>query len=334
MERKTSILIPSDKAGCRLLDLVASRFTYRSREEWQMELAAGRFLLNDREAAGSELLAAGDLLVYRMVPMAEPPVDWRYEVLHEDEDLLVVNKPAPLPCHPGGRFFHHTLWARLRDEHGLARPAFVNRLDRETSGLVLLAKNSQAATSCQEQFARQLVAKHYFVLVEGEFPAGTLKAEGCLAPDPASAIRKKVSFFPTAGAVPAGGRTCSTSFRLLAGCGSLSLLAAWPHTGRCHQIRATLCSLGYPVVGDKLYGVDEQLFLRLQESRLTTADHARLRLERQALHAAYLRIIHPTTGREISFAAPLPASLQAVMPKIDDQPEIRPESLFATSGER
>jgi RluA family pseudouridine synthase len=293
-----------------------------------MELAAGRFLLNDREAAGSDLLAAGDLLVYRMVPMPEPPVDWRYEVLYEDGDLLVVDKPAPLPCHPGGRFFNHTLWARLREKHGLARPAFINRLDRETSGIVLLAKNTQAACHCQAQFARQRVDKHYLVLVEGEFPSGTMKAEGWVAPDPASAIRKKVRFSLAAGAVPAGAKACSTSFRLLAGGAGMSLLAAWPHTGRCHQIRATLCSLGYPVVGDKLYGVDEQLFLRLQEGRLNAADHARLRLERQALHAAYLRLIHPGTGRELSVTAPLPAAFQVILPEIAKRQEIKPENLF------
>jgi RluA family pseudouridine synthase len=325
MQRKNSVIIPPEQAGGRLLDFVSRRFTYRSGEEWQEEIEAGRFLLNDKEAAADHLLRAGDRLVYRMAPLEEPPVNRCYQVLHEDEELLVIDKPAPLPCHPGGRFFNHTLWALLKEGRGVAKPVFINRLDRETSGIVLLAKTSQAAKCCREQFANQLVEKHYLVLVEGEFPAGTMQADGWLAPDPTSTIRKKVGFFPAGGQVPPGAKSAGTSFRLLATNNVMSLLAAQLHTGRCHQIRATLCSLGYPVAGDKLYGVDEQLFLRFQEDSLTPADHGRLRLKRQALHASCLRILHPTTGRELSFTAPLPVEFQEVMPEIARQLEIPTE---------
>ncbi|MBU4177553.1 MAG: RNA pseudouridine synthase, partial [Proteobacteria bacterium] len=104
MQRKTSVRIQPHQAGQPLLDFVSQRFTYRSREEWQAELAAHRFLLNDTEAQGDAVLAPGDRLVYLMPALVEPPVDSGYTVLHEDGDLLVINKPAPLPCHPGGRF--------------------------------------------------------------------------------------------------------------------------------------------------------------------------------------------------------------------------------------
>jgi RluA family pseudouridine synthase len=316
MERKNSILISSAEAGSRLLDLVARRFTYRSRKDWQEEFAAGRLHLNGRTAAAGDLLKAGDRLVYVMPPLLEPPAMLHYKVLHEDADLLVVDKPAPLPCHPAGRYFTHTLWALLKTEHGLAEPLFIHRLDRETSGVVLVAKNRQAARQCQTQFARFQVAKHYLVIVEGIFPPGLTNAEGWLVPDPASAIRKKVSFCPGQGNKPAGAQSCSTTFQLLATEGEMSLLAAEPHTGRCHQIRATLRSLGYPVVGDKLYGLDERWFLRLQKDCLTESDRARLRIERQALHAACLRLRHPTTGSALCFTSPPPAPLQAIMPGI------------------
>ena len=317
MQRKNSVRIQPQQAGQQLLDFVSQRFTYRSREQWQAELTAGRFLLNDTATRGDSILAQGDLLVYLMPALIEPPVAGNYTVLHEDDDLLVIDKPAPLPCHPGGRFFAHTLWALLKQNHTLAEPRLVNRLDRETSGLVLVAKNKVAARLCQEQFAEHRVKKVYWVVVEGDFPdtGQGVQAAGWLGVDPKSAIRKKMRFYPDKNEAPPGAAEASTAFRKISGGGnpSLSLVEARPHTGRCHQIRASLLHLGFPVVGDKLYGVDEQLFLRFKEDRLSGADHARLRLPRQALHAAGLRLNHPISGQELEFSAPLPTALQRLL---------------------
>lgn len=317
MQRKTSVLIQPHQAGQPLLTFVSQRFTYRSREEWQTELAAHRFLLNDTEAREDTILAPGDLLVYLMPALVEPPVDSDYTVIHEDDDLLVIDKPAPLPCHPGGRFFAHTLWALLKQNHGLAEPRLINRLDRETSGLVLVAKNKTAARLCQAQFAERRVEKVYQVVVEGNFPDTVLPVEamGWLGPDTNSAVRKKIRFYPARNEAPPVAVESSTAFRRISGASNanLSLLEARPHTGRCHQIRATLLHLGFPVVGDKLYGVDEQLFLRFQEDCLSAADHALLRLPRQALHASGLRLSHPTTAKRLEFFAPLPPALQGLL---------------------
>lgn len=313
VRREPSLRIGYKQAGQRLLDAVSARFTYLSRRQWQDEIAANRLLVNGAAAGAETVLAAGDLLTYRMAALSEPPVDCRYEVLHEDADLLVINKPAPLPCHPGGRFFAHTLWANLREAHGLARPCFVNRLDRETSGLVLVAKNSAAARHCQAQFIAGQVSKEYLVVVEGDFPGEEITARGRLGPDPASRIRKKVRFYPDGLAGPARTPHCSTALRLIARHRGMSLVAARPHTGRCHQIRATLLGLGFPVVGDKLYGVDEEMFLRFMEDRLSAVDRSRLRIFRQALHAASLRFTHPATGKDLAFSAPLPEALLALL---------------------
>jgi len=317
MERKNSVLIQPQQAGQQLLDFISQRFTYRSREEWQAELAAHRFLLNDGEARAEYILAPGDRLVYLMPALIEPPVDSNYTVLYEDDDLLVIDKPAPLPCHPGGRFFSHTLWAMLKENHGLAEPRLINRLDRETSGIILVAKNKTAARLCQEQFAQRRVEKVYLVVVEGDFPDTPVpvEASGWLGPDSNSAIRKKMRFYPQQNDAPPGAVESSTGFRRVtdASNASLTLLEARPHTGRCHQIRASLLHLGFPVVGDKLYGVDEQLFLRFKEDRLSPADHHLLRIPRQALHASSLRLTHPVSGKELEFSAPLPLAISALM---------------------
>lgn len=317
MERKNSVTIQPRQAGQKLLDFISHRFTYRSREEWQAELAAGLFLLNDGEARPESILAPGDHLVYLMPALVEPTVDSDYTALYEDDDLLVINKPAPLPCHPGGRFFAHTLWALLKEHHNLAEPRFVNRLDRETSGVVLVAKNKHAARLCQEQFSRHQVEKIYLAVVEGVFQdtSQTVESIGWLGTDPNSAVRKKMLFSPEYDNAPAGAVECSTAFRHLSTAAdrSLSLLEARPHTGRCHQIRATLLHLGFPVVGDKLYGTDEQLFLRFKEDRLSEADRTRLRLPRQALHASGLHLRHPVSGVDLEFSAPLPSAFQQLL---------------------
>lgn len=314
MKRITSVRIGPEQAGAQLLDFVASRFTYRDRVAWEQELADGRFLVNSHLAVPETILAAGDTLVYQMPELQEPPVESGYTVLHEDADLLVVDKPAPLPCHPGGRFFQHTLWAMLKEKYGSQTPVFVNRLDRETSGIVLLARNRQAARHCQQQFIDRMVEKVYLVLVEGDFPPGETAAAGWLMPDTQSAVRKKVRFCPEEGPVAKEAQQCSTSFRLISRGNGLSLVEARPLSGRCHQIRATLLGLGFPVAGDKLYGVDENLFLRFRDGQLNEEDVRRLRFPRQALHAVSLAITHPANGEKIIFGSPLPEIFASLFP--------------------
>ncbi|HCC55499.1 MAG TPA: RNA pseudouridine synthase [Desulfobulbaceae bacterium] len=316
MQRKTSIIIQPPNAGQRLIDFVSQRFDYLSREQWLVELAAERFLLNHAPVrAADHLLTPGDQLVYLMPVLIEPPVARNYVLLYEDADLLVIDKPAPLPCHPGGRFFSHTLWALLKENHGLTELRFINRLDRETSGLVLVAKNKAVARNCQAQFVERRVEKLYLVVVEGSFPAtpNPVEATGWLGSDQDSVIRKKTRFFHSQSEAPIGAVEASTSFKRIESINGLSLLEARPHTGRCHQIRASLLHLGFPVTGDKLYGLDEQFFLRFQEDSLSVADHARLRLPRQALHAASLRLSHPASGQELEFSAPLPPELRGLL---------------------
>jgi 23S rRNA pseudouridine955/2504/2580 synthase/23S rRNA pseudouridine1911/1915/1917 synthase len=314
MQRRTSVRIAPAEAGRAVLDFVSSRFTYRSREEWQQELAAGRLLVNETPAAPLTRLCAGDRLVYLLPELAEPAVELRFAIVYEDDDLLVADKPAGLPCHPAGPYFRHTLWALLRERHGLAGFSLINRLDRETSGLVLVAKHKRAARHCCRQFASRLVEKRYLALVEGEFAADALEAAGWLAADTHSAIRKKMRFYPEGeNAPPAGAVSCRTLLRRLCVQDGISMVEALPVTGRCHQIRATLCSLGFPLVGDKLYGVDEQLFLRFRQGELTAADRLRLRLDRQALHAATLRLRHPADNRELAFSSPLPAAMRELV---------------------
>ncbi len=316
MKRTARIRIPPQQHGLSLLDALISRFTYHDADEWLALIEQGRLLIDGEPGTPQRVLIAGQELEYRVPSIPEPDVATEYDVIFEDDHILVVNKPANLPCHPAGRFFNNTLWAMLRENHGLPKVHFVNRLDRETSGIVLVGKSARAARHCRRQFEQRSVRKRYIVLVEGRFP-DSLEAGGWLERAAGSAVAKKQRFVSRSEDPAAEGNkrvAAVTSLRRILSHAGLSLVEALPETGRFHQIRATLCSLGFPVVGDKLYGVDDTMYLRFIEGNLTPHDQALLRLPRQALHAASLAFSHPVTVAPAHFQAPLPEDMAALLP--------------------
>ena len=315
MTREIASIIRANEAGRALQDFLADRFTYHTADEWMCRIAEGRVRVNGHTATPDRILSVGDHLRYDASDIPEPPVDCIFRILIDDPLLLVIDKPGNLPCHPGGRYFRHTLWALLQTQCGLAHPVFVNRIDRETSGLVLIAKTPEAGRNLARQFSGGRVTKTYTVLVEGMFPE-RVEARGWLHPDPDSAVRKKRRFSPAPAGSAAPGDAAEwseTVFERERVCDGFSVVTARPRTGRLHQIRATLLSLGFPVVGDKLYGVDEQCFLRFCSGGLTERDRARLRMGRQALHAVRLAFRHPHFGTPTDVDAPLPSDMEALI---------------------
>ena len=310
--------IPGESAGASLLEFLCARFPYHSAREWGERVERGLVRVNGRAGAASEKLACGDVVGHTASDVPEPPVDDRIDILHDDADIVVVNKPGNLPCHPGGRYFEHTLWGILKARYGIESPEIVNRLDRETSGIVLVARHAEASRKCRAQFSRRKVWKKYVVLVEGAFPR-EVEACGFVVADERSANPKRRRFVPGT----AEERTeresewAETTFRSLRCVGSLSLVEVIPHTGRQHQIRATLSALGFPVVGDKLYGVDPGIFLRFCRDELTDADYRQMRMGRQALHASTLEFSHPSTREKLQIEAPLPEDMRELMRRLD-----------------
>lgn len=302
--------IKPEAAGDTLLDFLVRRFTYHSRTDWAGRLAAGRVELGGKTASGAEILVAGDSLEYHCGDIPEPLVPLDVRVLHEDADVLVLAKPPGLPVHPAGHYFAHTLWAVLR-ERGHDTLHFLSRLDRETSGLLLVAKNRAAAARYQRLGDEVGIAKTYLAAVEGEFPE-SIEATGWLHADTASVIRKKRRFTRTR-PDSTEAQEATTRCRCLCRHGGLSLVQANLLTGRTHQIRATLCSLGFPVVGDKIYGLDETWFLRFRDGCLTPADHAAMRLGHQALHSWQLTVQPPGQVRR-TWTAPPPDDFAALFP--------------------
>ncbi len=297
--------LPNDLVQQPLLPYLVARFTYHTATEWQAAIDGHLLLINDHPATAQMDIHPNDHLRYDATHVPEPPVNQALETLYEDDELLVYNKPPNLPVHPSGRYFNHTVWGVVQRQ-GTPAPHFVNRLDRETSGVLLCTKVSKLV----RPLSRQILTKRYQVLVHGHFPQGHQFVSGRLIPHPSSPIRKQLQLTDLKIATtcppltPLTPDQAITELRTLHQQTDTTLVEATLHTGRLHQIRATMLALGYPVVGDKLYGLDPNYFQRLIDDTLTPEDWQALRLPHQALHAHTLILTH--AGKEYTFTAPCP----------------------------
>jgi 23S rRNA pseudouridine1911/1915/1917 synthase len=287
----------SELAGLRIDQFVVMRLPGLSRARIQALLKAGHITLNGAEAKASAKLRVGDRVRVTQPPAVSADVeaqDIPLEVLFEDNDVIVINKPAGLVVHPAAGNRDGTLVNALlhhcRDLSGLGgveRPGIVHRLDKNTTGCLVAAKNDMAHRSLIRQFVGRSVVKIYLALVSGRLskPSGEL-----IAPISRHPIdRKKM-------AVVERGRSARTSWRVLRQLPCGSLLECALHTGRTHQIRVHLKHLGHPLLGDDVYGKRGD-FLR------------------PMLHAWKLAFSHPRTGESLSFQSPIPPDfVQAGVP--------------------
>ncbi len=227
------------------------------------------------------------------------PADFRSWVLHEDDQLLVVNKPAQIVCHPSKAGPASSLVGAARIHTGLDTIHLVFRLDRETSGVIVLAKTAAMAARLQKAVERRRIGKSYLAILVGEL-AAPATVDQPLGDDLGSQV-----FIKTA--VTAEGRPSITHFTPVSSAPGFTLVQVIPETGRKHQIRAHAQWLGLPLVGDKIYGPDERLYLEFIEHGWTAELAAKLLLPRHALHCAEIDL--RTAGLDFIFKAPLPSDL-------------------------
>ncbi len=291
----------------RLDTFLRAKFPAVSRATIQRLLQEGRIQVNGRSVKPAHHPRAGETISVRW-PEARPdralPEDIPLDILHEDDDLLVLNKPPGLVVHPAAGHPEHTLVnallhhcaGRLSGIGGVARPGIVHRLDKDTSGCLIVAKNDAAHLKLSEQFAGRQVLKIYQAIVCGRMPRPAGEIIASIARHPARRKRMAVT--------RAGGRQARTSYRVLEQLQDVARVEMRLHTGRTHQIRVHLEHLGCPVLGDLVYGRRQNL--RLKEASGYVAP-------RQLLHAAKLALVHPRTQRPMTFEAPLPEDFAVAM---------------------
>jgi 23S rRNA pseudouridine1911/1915/1917 synthase len=293
----------AEDVGRRLDLYLASRLPDLSRTRIQELIDQGRVRVSERLARRAQRVMAGDTIEIEVLPrppLRAAPEEIPIDVLYEDEDVIVVNKPSGMVVHAGAGATRGTLvnallhhFGTLSTVGGKLRPGIVHRLDRGTSGAMVIARNDVAHRVLGEQFRSRAVKKTYVALLHGRLTRDAGTIERPITRDP----QRRTSMTARLG----HGRAAQTDWRVLLRLGNFTLVEAQPRTGRTHQIRAHFVALGHPLVGDTLYGAPRQV----------RAGGASLKpLGRVFLHAARLSFAHPRTGASIEVRAPLDPGLR------------------------
>jgi 23S rRNA pseudouridine1911/1915/1917 synthase len=308
-EDEFSILVNHCDQGKRLDVVVASNLPACSRSR-AAQLIAGRHVVVDGQSKKPGYRVRSGDRIHGTIPPAEPldivPEPLSLNILYEDSHLVVVNKPPGLVVHPApghytGTLVHALLYhfPDLCDIGGKQRPGIVHRLDKDTSGVMVVAKTGAAHEGVAQQFKSRQIRKEYVALVYGEMPAASGRIDLSIGRHPTD--RKRMC------AGSPKGREAETAWQVLEQFGAITLLSLRLHTGRTHQIRVHCAAIGHPIVGDPVYGGRKLAKVNLRRADLLSG------VSRQMLHARRLEFFHPTTHQPMVFEAPLPDDMQALI---------------------
>ena len=286
-------VVQPEHNGWLLLDSLCARFTYHSKMDWADKISRGLVTLNGEVANASTVAHKNDKVVYHVENYTEPDVPTDFEVIFEDEEFMLVAKPAGIPVHHTGRIFYNTFTAVVRRGTDYETATPMHRLDRDTGGIMLFAKYAETAARFQKNLDRILLKKFYMAVVRGEFPEGEaglsavpecaracirmlpeggMNCEMSLREDPEDRLRLRMHYFQD-------GKPCHTIFRKVGGGirdainekgeafkEPYSVVECELITGRKHQIRAHLSELGYPILGDRLYSFEGRYYEKMSEN--------------------------------------------------------------------
>ena len=318
----TALRVPPECAGMRLDRFVQSQLRRTSRTRTQHIIRASAFSPEGKRLRSSDRMASEQLVLLWREAWDEEASTTPLPVLFEDRHFLAVDKPPLVPVHPTARYFRSTVVKILEVDRPHDRLYLAHRLDRETSGVLLLSRSSEADRAIKRMFAGldprtgkptrgRLIDKTYVAIARGHAPEDRFRVDAPLEEDGASSLRVKMRV-----ASPGEGLTAATSFEVIerrtreATGEPYTLLRCHLETGRQHQIRVHLASVGLPIVGEKLYIGDDGLFRRGSDGNLDEADLEKLELPRHALHAQTLAFEHPLESGRVEIRSPLAPDLE------------------------
>ncbi|MCA9049799.1 MAG: RluA family pseudouridine synthase [Planctomycetaceae bacterium] len=308
------LTVESRAHGWRLDHYLSRLFPNHSRSQLQKSVEAGHVLLNGISTRSSRRLRVNDRLSVQLQDADTAhfqPEDIPLDILYEDDSLVVVNKPAGMVVHPGRGSYSGTLasalqfhFNRLSDVGGRHRPGIVHRLDRDTTGVILVAKDNRIHQKISHQFERRETQKEYLAIVRGipELESDFIRTHMCVH----YRIRERMMVC----APTERSREAVTFYRTAEKFAGFALMELHPKTGRTHQLRVHMLHIGTPIVADRLYTGETRVTQRTLQPDSATDD---ILIERQALHAHRLTIIHPVTQQPITFEAPLPPDFQTTL---------------------
>ncbi len=311
--QRFTLAVAAEDAGTRLDKYLASRLTDLSRTQVQRLIQEGRATVANGPLTASHRVHEGETIDLHVPPprpsdLAAEPL--ALNILHEDDDLLIIDKPAglvvhPAPGHPSGTLVNALLFhcRSLSGIGGEERPGIIHRLDKDTSGLLVVAKHDRSHRHLAAQLKARKLQRRYQALVHGAMPAQEGTIDAPIGRHPAQ--RKKMAV------VVSGGRAARTHYRVLEAWAGLSLLELALETGRTHQIRVHLASLGHPVLGDATYGPGARRW-----PGRAALEQALRAFPRQALHAAQVRFQHPTHDGCMMFSSPVPTDMAALLAQL------------------
>jgi len=314
---KESIIVSEENKGERLDAFLAATVEELTRSAAQRLIEQGWVLVDGKEVKSSHKLSAAEEITIS-IPPPEPsravPEEMPLDILYEDADVVVINKPAGLTVHPGAGNSSGTLvnglLAHCKDLSGIGgqiRPGIVHRIDKDTTGILVVAKNDAAHEGLARQFREHTVKRVYYAFVFGSPKNDKGRIEGEIGRDPVN--RKKMS------GKAKHGRNAVTHWKVLARYNGVSLLKLKLETGRTHQIRVHLSEGKHPLVGDSVYGGDARL-INIKDTKLRALIKE---LGRQALHAKTLGFIHPSSGEYIEFDSQLPEDMQRILDYLESK---------------
>jgi 23S rRNA pseudouridine1911/1915/1917 synthase len=305
------LVVAPEAAGLRIDTYLTSKLDGLSRTRIQRSIEDGDILVNDGTVKSGYRVSAGDKVEIDIPPA--PPIEIVPEAIpldlvYEDDDLIVVDKPAGLVVHPGAGNWTGTLvnalvyhFDQLSGAAGRIRPGIVHRIDKDTSGLLVVAKNDPAHERLSDEFRDRQVSKAYIALVYGRVKEARGEIETRIGRSPNNRTRMAVVKEPR-------GRTAHTTFEMMQQFSDFSLLRVRIATGRTHQIRVHMAHIGHPVVADAVYGTGREKLIRDTNLRRAVNE-----LGRHFLHSAELAFRHPLSGEQLSFTSPIPPKLASFL---------------------